>query len=148
MDLRTVLMHLQCELVAQRNLVNPNNISWLQYDILLQLSKDKQILPSKLSDTLGISRTKLSKALKGLKVSGHIQQLPNQDDGRELFTSISPSGKKLLSDISNQHADLYSSAVNAMNKEEQAEFCRLAAKLSKALKQARINDSKQSNLDF
>ena len=33
-DLYNTLMNLQCELVAERNLVNPEQISWLQYDIL------------------------------------------------------------------------------------------------------------------
>lgn len=35
--LTDALMQLQCELVAERNLVNPNEISWLQYDILMAL---------------------------------------------------------------------------------------------------------------
>lgn len=63
MDLRSILMHLQCELVAERSLVNPLDISWLQYDVLLQLDREHEMLPSELSLVMGISRTKLSKAL-------------------------------------------------------------------------------------
>lgn len=37
MDLKRAIMELQCEMVAERNSVNPKNISWLQYDILSQL---------------------------------------------------------------------------------------------------------------
>lgn len=44
MDLRSILMHLQCELVAERSLVNPLDISWLQYDVLLQLDREHEML--------------------------------------------------------------------------------------------------------
>ncbi|SUX08779.1 Uncharacterised protein [Campylobacter sputorum subsp. bubulus] len=39
MDLKTSLVDLQCEMVAEKNLVNPKQITWLQYDILYQLKK-------------------------------------------------------------------------------------------------------------
>lgn len=61
MDLKTSLTELQCEMAAERTLVNPKDISWMQYDMLFQLAKASELLPSKLSILLGISRTKLSK---------------------------------------------------------------------------------------
>ncbi|EDN8812073.1 MarR family transcriptional regulator, partial [Listeria monocytogenes] len=121
MDLKTSLVDLQCELVAERTLANPKNISWLQYDILHQLDKEEQILPSNLSIILGISRTKLSKALKGLKSLGYVQQLTNQLDGRELYTSITHEGKALLVGISNKHTLLYETALEVLTKDEQEE---------------------------
>lgn len=78
MDLRSILMHLQCELVAERSLVNPLDISWLQYDVLLQLDREHEMLPSELSLVMGISRTKLSKALKSLKSYGLRSPDPKQ----------------------------------------------------------------------
>lgn len=138
MDLKTSLMDLQCEMVAERTLVNPQNISWLQYDILYQLKKEGELLPSKLSIILGTSRTKLSKALKDLKSLGYIQQLPNQLDGRELYTSITNDGKCSLADISTRHTALYQTALTSFTKEEQQEFARLSSKLSSGLKKERI----------
>ncbi|MDA0629598.1 MarR family transcriptional regulator, partial [Acinetobacter baumannii] len=98
MDLRSILMHIQCELVAERSLVNPLDISWLQYDVLLQLDREHEMLPSELSLVMGISRTKLYKALKSLKVMGYVRQTPSKSDGRELRTSITESGRRLLED--------------------------------------------------
>jgi MarR family transcriptional repressor of emrRAB len=138
LDLKTALINLQCEMVAERTLVNPKHISWLQYDILFQLSKEKEILPSELSVILGVSRAKLSKALKELKASGYIKQSPNPEDGRELRTSISNDGKQLLNNISAKHTALYQTALKVMTNEEQAEFARLSEKLSDALKEERI----------
>lgn len=131
-------MHLQCELVAERSLVNPLDISWLQYDVLLQLDREHEMLPSELSLVMGISRTKLSKALKTLKVMGYVRQTPSKSDGRELRTSITESGRRLLEDISLQHASLYETAIRSMTKDELEVFARLSEKLSSSLKQQRI----------
>lgn len=138
MDLRSILMHLQCELVAERSLVNPLDISWLQYDVLLQLDREREMLPSELSLVMGISRTKLSKALKSLKVMGYVRQTPSKSDGRELRTSITESGRRLLEDISLQHTSLYETAIRSMTKDELEVFARLSEKLSSSLKQQRI----------
>ena len=138
MDLRSILMHLQCELVAERSLVNPLDISWLQYDVLLQLDREHEMLPSELSLVMGISRTKLSKALKSLKVMGYVRQTPSKSDGRELRTSITESGGRLLEDISLQHSSLYETAIRSMTKDELEVFARLSEKLSSSLKQQRI----------
>lgn len=138
MDLRSILMHLQCELVAERSLVNPLDISWLQYDVLLQLDREHEMLPSELSLVMGISRTKLSKALKSLKVMGYVRQTPSKSDGRELRTSINESGRRLLEDISLQHTSLYETAIRSMTKDELEVFARLSEKLSSSLKQQRI----------
>ena len=138
MDLRSILMHLQCELVAERSLVNPLDISWLQYDVLLQLDREHEMLPSALSLVMGISRTKLSKALKSLKVMGYVRQTPSKSDGRELRTSITESGRRLLEDISLQHTSLYETAIRSMTKDELEVFARLSEKLSSSLKQQRI----------
>lgn len=138
MDLRSMLMHLQCELVAERSLVNPLDISWLQYDVLLQLDREHEMLPSELSLVMGISRTKLSKALKSLKVMGYVRQTPSKSDGRELRTSITESGRRLLEDISLQHTSLYETAIRSMTKDELEVFARLSEKLSSSLKQQRI----------
>lgn len=138
MDLRSILMHLQCELVAERSLVNPLDISWLQYDVLLQLDREHEMLPSELSLVMGISRTKLSKALKSLKAMGYVRQTPSKSDGRELRTSITESGRRLLEDISLQHTSLYETAIRSMTKDELEVFARLSEKLSSSLKQQRI----------
>ncbi len=138
MDLKTALIELQCEMVAERNLVNPKEITWLQYDILYQVEKEGEILPSDLSLILGVSRTKLSKALKSLKQMEYIEQYPNKLDGRELYTSLTYSGKSLLENISKKHTSLYKIALESFSKEEQKEFIHLSSILSNELQKARI----------
>lgn len=139
--LRSSLASLQCELVAERALANPDGITWLQYDVLFQLSKEKQIVPSSLSAVLGISRVKLSKALKELKESGYIVQAPNPLDGRELLTSITEKGEQTLRNISAKHESLYQAAVAALQEEDLLIFVGLAEKLSNALRAKRLEQS-------
>ncbi|MFM9413031.1 MarR family winged helix-turn-helix transcriptional regulator [Peptococcus simiae] len=138
MDLKRAIMELQCEMVAERNLVNPKNISWLQYDILSQVKKLEKVLPSDLSIILGITRTKLSKALKGLKSMGYIEQFPNKLDGRELYTSLSNEGSKLLEEISKKHNSIFEIASKSFTEEEQEIFIRLSNILSNELRKNRL----------
>lgn len=95
-------------------------------------------MPSNLSVILGISRTKISKALRGLKDKGYIQQLPNQFDGRELYTYITDEGKGLLDDIAVKHTALYQVAKKIFTEEEQETFVYLSNKLSNELRMSRI----------
>ena len=58
-DLETALIQLQCELVAERNLVNPNGLSWLQYDILNLLRLKRPGLPFPIVRTAAHSPVKI-----------------------------------------------------------------------------------------
>ena len=136
--MKNALIELQCEMVAERTYVNPNNLSWLQYDILHFINLHKNILPSKLSIELGVARSKLSKALKQLKLLGYIQQVPSDHDGRELITSLTQSGAEFLLNIYNNHESIYKLAKEIFSEEEQKEFTRLAKILSSKLRNERI----------
>ncbi|KNF09101.1 transcriptional regulator [Gottschalkia purinilytica] len=139
--LNNALINLQCELVAERNIVNPKKISWLQYDILHLISQNKLMLPSDLNISLGISRSKLSKALKELKIMGYIQQKPSDKDGRELLTSLTNEGQELLANIHNGHNQIYFIAKKVFTEEEQEQFGKLASKLSNALRTERMTQN-------
>ena len=139
--MKNALIELQCEMVAERTYVNPNNLSWLQYDILHFINLHKNILPSKLSIELGVARSKLSKALKQLKLLGYIQQVPSDHDGRELITSLTQSGAEFLLNIYNNHESIYKFAKEIFSEEEQKEFTRLAKILSSKLRNERIKNN-------
>lgn len=100
--------------------------------------KLEKILPSDLSIILGISRTKLSKALKGLKSKGYIAQFPNKLDGRELYTTLTDAGNKLLEYIAKKHTSIFEIASKSFTKEEQKDFIRLSNILSNELRKKRL----------
>lgn len=136
--LEDTLMDLQCELVAERNRRNPQNISWLQYDILRLLKSENEIVPSKINLLLGVSRTKLSKALKELKLMSYVQQKPSERDGRELLTILTESGRQLLEEIDKGHQQLHHVAELVFSREEREQFSQLAEKYSQALRSERL----------
>ncbi|EPR0552674.1 MarR family winged helix-turn-helix transcriptional regulator [Listeria innocua] len=139
-QLENVLRDLQCELVAERTRNNPKTISWLQYDILNLLNSESEMLPSKISILLGTSRTKLSKALKELKIMNYIKQKSNDKDGRELLTFLAKDGHQLLAQIDSGHAHLLQVANTVFETEEKEQFKSLAEKYLNALKLERLRD--------
>lgn len=131
------LMNLQCELVAERNLVNPEQISWLQYDILNVL-QDQACRPTDLSKRLGISQVKLSKNLKKLRDLDYIKQSTALEDRREVNTEITPKGQQFMIEIANKHDELFQTAKRALTKEEQEHFMIAANKLITDLRNERM----------
>jgi len=139
-NIKNALINLQCELVAERNKVNLQNISWIQYDILHLLSEEGKLLPSQISTILGISRTKLSKSLRELKHLDYLEQKPNVQDGRELITMLTANGKALITNIEAGHDKLYEIAGSVFSEGELELFSELSTKFSKALKDERLKD--------
>jgi len=136
--LEEVLIQIQCELVAERNVVNPQEISWLQYDILNLLRNKNNATPSELSKYLGISPSKFSKAIKELKSKNYIIQEINKLDGRGLFTNITQEGLTFLQSVDKGHKFLYEVTKKILSEKEQEDFVNLASKLIKALSKERM----------
>lgn len=136
-DLYNTLMNLQCELVAERNLVNPQQISWLQYDIL-NILQTHSSRPTVMSRQLGITQVKLSKNLKKLRELNYITQTPDAHDRREITTAITPQGRQFMTDIAMKHQELYNKACKVWSKEEQQQFIVQANKLIELLRKERI----------
>lgn len=128
---------LQCEFVAERNRVNPQGITWLQYDIMVAL-RDGACLPSMLSKRLGIARSKLSKNLGALKSLGYVEQMPGAGDRRELQTTLSRAGKTCMHDIDQQHQELADAARSVWSSSEQSQFEELSQRLVDVLRRNRI----------
>ncbi|EOI57728.1 MarR family winged helix-turn-helix transcriptional regulator [Enterococcus gilvus] len=136
-NLKAALIQLQCEFVAERNRVNPNGLSWLQYDILHLLQQKGPASPSQLSEKLQIRPSKFSKAVKELKEKHYVTQTISEEDGRGLRTQISNTGLTFLDSIDAGHSALYETAIEHLSPEEQRCFTQLANKLSSALEQER-----------
>jgi MarR family transcriptional repressor of emrRAB len=125
------LSRLQCELVAERNRINIDNISWFQYDLLECLYKTNGSLPAELSSRLGVSRSKISKGLKILKEIGYIKQAKSNYDARELWTELTDKGFNFLKDTEKGHEYLAEIAASTLTENEQVLFAGLCLKVSK-----------------
>ncbi|OPJ62276.1 MarR family winged helix-turn-helix transcriptional regulator [Clostridium oryzae] len=131
------ISRLQCELVAERNKINTENISWFQYDILESLYHTNGSRPGELSNNLGVSRSKISKGLKFLKTIGYIKQEKSDSDARELWTELTDKGFKFLKEIQTGHEHLAEIASSALTLDEQELFTELCLKVSRAFEERR-----------
>ncbi len=136
-SLYDALMYLQCEFVAERNRVNPGNITWQQFDILTVLRTGAST-PSQIGQRLGMSRSKVSKNLSTLRDLGYIRQVPDAHDRRELETNLTQDGRDMLDIIDQQHKTLEEDARQVWSKDEQEEFATLANRLINKLRQERV----------
>ncbi|WP_271812499.1 MarR family winged helix-turn-helix transcriptional regulator [Clostridium beijerinckii] len=131
------LSRLQCELVAERNKINTENISWFQYDLLESLYHTDGNRPAELSNNLGVSRSKISKGLKALKDMGYVKQEKSDSDARELWTVLTDKGFKFLKEIKKGHEHLAEIAESVLTSDEQILFTELCLKVSTAFKERR-----------
>lgn len=133
------LSRLQCELVAERNKINTENISWFLYDLLESLYHTNGSRPAELSINLGVSRSKISKGLKLLKDIGYVKQEKGNSDARELWTELTDKGFKFLKEIQKGHEHLAEIATSALTSNEQELFAELCLKVSRVFEERRIN---------
>lgn len=131
--LETALSRLQCVLVARRAYYTPEKVSWGQYDILELLRLNGPSTPSSLSESLGISRTGISKSLRVLKDLGFVTQDQDNIDRREQRTIISESGRDFLSRAATGHHDMAKLVLEVLTRGEQAIYTELCNKVSSAL---------------
>lgn len=131
--LETALSRLQCVLVARRAYYTPEKVSWGQYDILELLRVNGSSTPSALSQSLGITRTSMSKSLRVLKDLGFVTQDQDDIDRREQRTIISESGRDFLSRAATGHHDMAKLAMEVLTPGEQAIYTELCNKVSNAL---------------
>ncbi|SFD32602.1 MarR family winged helix-turn-helix transcriptional regulator [Clostridium uliginosum] len=131
------LSRLQCELVAERNKINKDNISWFQYDLLESLYHTNGSRPAELSSNLGVSRSKISKGLKVLKDMGYVKQEKSNSDARELWTVLTDKGFKFLKEVQKDHEHLAEITSFALTSNEQELFAELCLKVSRVFEERR-----------
>ncbi|MFD8824964.1 MarR family winged helix-turn-helix transcriptional regulator [Streptomyces sp. NPDC059605] len=129
-ELEDALSHLQCVLVARRTATNPEGVNWQQYDILEMLRIRGATSPSRLSESLGVSRQTASKALRVLKDLELVRQAALGEDRREHTTSLTPKGHAFLAGAARSRRENARAAVEALSPGEQAMFTEMCRKVA------------------
>ncbi|SCW79492.1 DNA-binding transcriptional regulator, MarR family [Paenibacillus tianmuensis] len=137
-ELENALSHLQCVLIARRTRVNPEQLTWAQYDILEILRIRGPMMPSLIGETLGMSRPATSKNLRVLKDKQLIEQTAREEDRREQTTSLTDSGRIFLERAAQSRREAAEIAASVLTPGEQSIFAELCQKVTAAL------DNKQS----
>ncbi|WP_244879995.1 MarR family winged helix-turn-helix transcriptional regulator [Pectobacterium betavasculorum] len=131
--LEMALSKLQCVLVARRAVMNPDGITWPQYDTLDLLRQQKNLTPSILGEKLGFARPKMSKILRSLKDAGLIEQVSGLSDKREMITRLSTKGEKFLTYAEASRHNMAMLVESCLSKGEAAIFTELSNKIADML---------------
>ncbi|MCA7014960.1 MarR family transcriptional regulator [Dickeya dadantii] len=131
--LELALSKLQCVLVARRTIMNPDGITWPQYDTLDLLRQQKNLTPSILGEKLGFARPKMSKILRSLKDAGLIEQVSGVSDKREMITRLSTKGERFLSYAEASRHNMATQVESCLSKGEAAIFAELSNKIADML---------------
>lgn len=132
-DLENALSLLQCVLVARRTRINPDQLTWSQYDVLEILRIRGPMMPSIIGETLGMSRSVTSKNLRVLKDKQLIEQTARQEDRREQTTSLTEKGRELLARAAKSRREAADIAASILTPGEQSIFGELCQKVAEAL---------------
>ncbi|WP_020667075.1 MarR family winged helix-turn-helix transcriptional regulator [Amycolatopsis nigrescens] len=132
-ELEDALSMLQCVLVARRTRMNPEQVTWQQYDLLETLRIRGPMAPSRLSDALGISRQSTSKALRVLKDRALVGQAAAGADRRTHTMSLTEAGEEFLTRAAHSRREAADLAASVLTPGEQHLFAELCDKVAAAL---------------
>lgn len=129
------LTNLQHVLIARRVLASDEQVrlNWNHFNIMALVKERGSILPSQISDELGLSRPTTSKYLKYLKAHGLISTSTSKNDQRSHTIHPTSLSKQILQKIFKGQHDNAKLALNVLTLNEAEQFIRTAAKITAAL---------------
>jgi len=98
-----------------------------------QRGNDRGLLPSELSEHLGVSRNTVSTLLNGLEAQGLIARQLHPDDRRQWLVRLTPAGEALVRERAPEVAAFVSSLFDALSEQEQQTLLELLNKLYETL---------------
>ncbi|CAI0978123.1 MarR family transcriptional regulator [Serratia proteamaculans] len=135
-----VLGNLQCVLVARRTIMNPDGVTWPQYDTLDILRQFQPMTPSAIGEKLGFARSKMSKILRTLKDAGFVEQMSGESDKREMLTRLAAKGVDFLNEAESTRHLMAEQVAACMSPGEIAIFTELCMRATNVLHE-NIKDS-------
>jgi DNA-binding MarR family transcriptional regulator len=101
--------------------------------VLLQaLAAHEQARPSELSVELGLHQSSITRQVQALSAAGHVDVLPDPDDGRSCFVQLTDSGRAELLRLAQLGLARFSAYVDDWDVEEVQTFTRLLNKLERS----------------
>lgn len=94
-----------------------------------QSSTKQDVLPSYLSNELGLSRSALSPILNGLEKNGCIERILDENDRRQIIIRLKKNPDEMMFERKEKIIEM----MNVLSKEEIAQFYTLLQKINKSL---------------
>lgn len=82
--------------------LNKNAVLTSKVKLLHELSKEEKVVPSKLSEKLGMAKSNLTILCNSLAKDGLVEKCRDDFDARSIYFTITKKGQELLDDILSQ----------------------------------------------
>ncbi|HTA28108.1 MAG TPA: MarR family transcriptional regulator [Bacteroidia bacterium] len=96
-SLRSVVSNLHKGLRKQADSVK--EYSMTEVETISHLFRSSSLLPTELAALTRVKTQSMSQILKKLEEQGIIKRTPSRDDGRKVFISLTPFGKKMVEKV-------------------------------------------------
>lgn len=88
-------------------------------------NEDNEISPSDLSETLHISRPRITTALTGLRQKGLVSTDTSKEDRRRVYVDLTPKGKAYVQERKDNVEEYFNRYVDGLGEENTKELIRL-----------------------
>ncbi|MDR0309731.1 MAG: MarR family winged helix-turn-helix transcriptional regulator [Candidatus Methanoplasma sp.] len=92
-----------------------------------------RVIPSKISNAIGISSARVAAALNNLEGKGLITRRIDDDDRRRIIVELTPKGVDYVEEHQKEHIRKMRSLLVLLGKEDSAELVRIMGKLAEVL---------------
>lgn len=108
-------------------------LTW--YDVLLNLYRapEHRLRMQALSDTVVLSRSRVSRIVDELVEAGHVQRLPDPEDGRATLAALTDQGTRAFRAAAPVHLEALECYIGALTADEAATICRALTALVSAV---------------
>lgn len=127
MRLATSVMRVQQLMIASLDTaLKPFGLTFARYEVLVLLtfSRSGPLPLSKIGERLMVHPTSITNAIDRLEAQGLVERLPDPNDRRRTFASLTPEGKRVVTSATHALTEI-GFAVDGLDGDEQEEAYRL-----------------------
>ncbi|AIZ57306.1 transcriptional regulator SlyA [Candidatus Methanoplasma termitum] len=108
----------------------PDSIQGETFVLIFIKERHGKIIPSDISDAIGVSSARVATALNSLENKGLITRRIDSDDRRKIIVELTPEGMKLAEERKKAHTERIGAMLALLGEEDSAELVRIVGRLS------------------
>jgi DNA-binding MarR family transcriptional regulator len=106
--------------------------------ILYCIKKREWIVPSEISDAIGVSTARVATVLNGLEEKGLITREIDSGDRRRIIVKLTQKGAERAEEQHREHIENIKSILSSLGEEDAKELVRIFGKLAEVLSKVRL----------
>jgi len=127
------IRNMQSLQVAIRKGHIPDNIQGEMFVLIFIKERHGKIIPSDISDAIGVSSARVAAALNSLEKKGLITRRIDSDDRRRIIVELTPEGMVLAEEHKKMQMENIRAMLTLLGEEDSAELVRIIGRLSEVV---------------